>query len=103
MGGYLLVLVLTRQISQEQHETPDASAKMQAYRSDESYWPHIRSIFQEPLAEFLGVTVAVMFGSGSVAQALLSKAQSGTYPDNYGNWWTVCWGWGFGKYILHAI
>ncbi|KAI7495670.1 aquaporin [Hortaea werneckii] len=57
------------------------------------------SIFQEPLAEFLGVTVAVMFGSGSVAQALLSKAQSGTYPDNYGNWWTVCWGWGFGIMI----
>ncbi|KAI7285607.1 aquaporin [Hortaea werneckii] len=57
------------------------------------------SIFQEPLAEFLGVVVAVMFGSGSVAQALLSKAQSGTYPDNYGDWWTVCWGWGFGIMI----
>jgi len=98
-GGFLNDNGLRKRIRRFCGLDPDASAKMQAYRSDESYWPHIRSIFQEPLAEFLGVTVAVMFGSGSVAQALLSKAQSGTYPDNYGNWWTVCWGWGFGIMI----
>ncbi|RMX96741.1 hypothetical protein D0866_16367 [Hortaea werneckii] len=68
---------------------PDAPGKLQAYRSEESVWPHIRTIFQEPLAEFLGTVVAVMFGSGAVAQALLSKSQPQSYPDNYGDWWTI--------------
>ncbi|RMY63862.1 hypothetical protein D0863_10226 [Hortaea werneckii] len=78
---------------------PDAPGKLQAYRSEESVWPHIRTIFQEPLAEFLGTVVAVMFGSGAVAQALLSKSQPQSFPDNYGDWWTVSWGWGFGVMI----
>ena len=37
-----------------------------------NYWPRTRLVFREPLAEFWGTFIMVMFGNGSVAQVLLS-------------------------------
>ncbi|WPH02996.1 Hypothetical protein R9X50_00586900 [Acrodontium crateriforme] len=52
-------------------------------------WPRIRRAFREPLSEFLGVFILIMFGDGVVAQVVLSKGEKGDYQS-------ISWGWGLG-------
>ena len=42
----------------------------------QNLWPRIRLVLREPLAEFWGVFIMVMFGDGSVAQVLLSTGST---------------------------
>ncbi|KJX97874.1 hypothetical protein TI39_contig455g00001 [Zymoseptoria brevis] len=59
--------------------------------------PRVRGALKEPLAEFFGVMILVLFGDGSVAQVLLSAGVT-TAPggDGYGNYQSINWGWGLG-------
>lgn len=52
-------------------------------------WPRVRRAFREPLAEFMGVFILIMFGDGVVAQVVLSGDKSGDYQS-------ISWGWGLG-------
>ncbi|KXL50219.1 hypothetical protein M433DRAFT_151369 [Acidomyces richmondensis BFW] len=52
-------------------------------------WPRFRRFMREPLSEFMGTFILVLFGDGSVAQVLLSKEQKGNYES-------IAWGWGIG-------
>jgi len=49
-------------------------------------WPRFRRFMREPLSEFMGTFILLMFGDGSVAQVLLSKEQKGNYES-------IAWGW----------
>lgn len=51
--------------------------------------PRIRRALREPLAEFMGVFILIMFGDGVVAQVLLSDDSDGDYQS-------ISWGWGLG-------
>lgn len=63
-------------------------------------WPTFRLIFREPLAEFFGTFVLVLFGNGSVAQVLLSGRQaSAPGGDGYGSYQSINWGWGVGIFF----
>ena len=50
-------------------------------------WSRIRHFLREPLAEFFGVFILIMFGDGVVAQVVLSKGAKGDYQS-------ISWGWG---------
>lgn len=50
-------------------------------------WSRIRRYFREPLAEFFGVFILILFGDGVVAQVVLSKGKNGDYQS-------ISWGWG---------
>ncbi|TQS35137.1 hypothetical protein Golomagni_04450 [Golovinomyces magnicellulatus] len=56
-------------------------------------WSRARNVLREPLAEFFGIFILVLFGDGSIAQVVLSKNKNG-------EWQSICWGWGF---VLTAI
>ncbi|KFY37909.1 hypothetical protein V495_06868 [Pseudogymnoascus sp. VKM F-4514 (FW-929)] len=63
-------------------------------------WPTFRLIFREPLAEFFGTFVLLLFGNGSVAQVLLSGRQaSAPGGDGYGSYQSINWGWGVGIFF----
>lgn len=51
------------------------------------FWSRIRHTFREPLAEFFGVFVLILFGDGVVAQVVLSGGKNGSYQS-------INWGWG---------
>ncbi|KAI9049746.1 hypothetical protein LZ554_005898 [Drepanopeziza brunnea f. sp. 'monogermtubi'] len=53
------------------------------------WWSRMRHIAREPLSEFFGVFVLVLFGDGAVAQVVLSRGAKGDYQS-------ICWGWGIG-------
>lgn len=55
----------------------------------ELWWSKTRHTFREPLAEFFGVFILVLFGDGSVAQVVLSTDKNGQYQS-------ITWGWGLG-------
>lgn len=63
-------------------------------------WPRIRHYIREPLAEFLGTMILILFGDGVVAQVVLSKNTKGDYQSI--SW---CWGIGvmFGVYCSGGI
>ncbi|OLL24926.1 Aquaporin-7 [Neolecta irregularis DAH-3] len=69
-------------------------------RKAEPLWPRIRRSLREPFAEFLGCMILIIFGTGSVAQVVLSKETKGSYQS-------ISWGWGigvmFGVYIAGGI
>lgn len=50
-------------------------------------WSRIRHFLREPLAEFFGVFILIMFGDGVVAQVVLSNGTKGDYQS-------ITWGWG---------
>ena len=49
-------------------------------------WPRIRRAFREPLSEFMGTFILIMFGDGVVAQVVLSNGTHGDYQS-------ISWGW----------
>ena len=52
-------------------------------------WSRIRRTFREPLSEFFGVFILILFGDGVVAQVVLSNGTKGDYQS-------ISWGWGLG-------
>jgi len=67
--------------------------------ADESdlWWPRVRLALREPLAEFFGVVIMILFGDGSVAQVLLSAGEkSAPGANGYGAYQSISWGWGLG-------
>lgn len=51
-------------------------------------WSRVRAKLREPLAEFFGVFILIMFGDGVVAQVVLSKGTKGNFQSI--NWGWVC-------------
>ena len=66
------------------HKIPQADA-VQA--EPDLLWSRIRHFLREPLAEFFGVFILIMFGDGVVAQVVLSSETKGDYQS-------INWGWG---------
>jgi aquaglyceroporin related protein len=56
-------------------------------------WSSIRMILREPLAEFFGTFIMVLFGDASVAQVLLSAGEK-TAPgmNGFGPYQSISWG-----------
>jgi aquaglyceroporin related protein len=52
-------------------------------------WSRIRHTIREPLSEFFGVFILILFGDGVVAQVVLSHGTKGDYQS-------ISWGWGLG-------
>jgi aquaglyceroporin related protein len=50
-------------------------------------WSKIRHALREPLSEFFGTFIILMFGDGVVAQVVLSENKNGDYQS-------ISWGWG---------
>jgi aquaglyceroporin related protein, other eukaryote len=50
-------------------------------------WSRIRHYFRDPLSEFFGVFILILFGDGVVAQVVLSNGTKGSYQS-------ISWGWG---------
>ncbi|KAJ7018967.1 putative aquaporin 5 [Mycena alexandri] len=61
----------------------------------QSTFSRCREILREPIAEFLGVAVLVIFGAGVNCQVLLSSA-SGVSSSPKGDYLSVCFGWAVG-------
>lgn len=53
----------------------------------ELWWSKIRHTIREPLSEFFGVFILILFGDGVVAQVVLSNGEKGDYQS-------ISWGWG---------
>jgi len=53
------------------------------------WWARVRHTLREPLSEFFGTFILIMFGDGVVAQVVLSKSANGSYQS-------ISWGWGLG-------
>lgn len=53
------------------------------------WWSRVRHSLREPLSEFFGVFILILFGDGSVAQVVLSRGTKGDYQS-------IAWGWGIG-------
>ncbi|CCU82913.1 unnamed protein product [Blumeria hordei] len=61
----------------------------EAFDRSQLWWSRVRHAIREPLSEFFGVFVLVLFGDGAIAQVVLSK-------NTRGDWQSICWGWGLG-------
>jgi hypothetical protein len=75
-----------------QHQRDAAGSRYPEYLDGDEMrhallWSRLRRRCREPLAEFLGVMVMLMFGDGSVAQVVLSNGVKGQYQS-------ISWGWG---------
>jgi hypothetical protein len=66
------------------HDIPQADVIQQ---EPDLTWSRIRRYFREPLSEFFGVFILILFGDGSVAQVVLSGGKNGDYQS-------ISWGWG---------
>ncbi|TAQ85921.1 hypothetical protein B7494_g5756 [Chlorociboria aeruginascens] len=51
------------------------------------WWSRIRHTYREPLSEFMGCFIMLLFGDGVVAQVVLSDGTKGTFQS-------ISWGWG---------
>ncbi|KAF4553469.1 putative major intrinsic protein 2 [Elsinoe fawcettii] len=69
--------------------SPTAEAKSQPQYHPELMWPRMRHALREPLSEFMGTFILIMFGDGVVAQVTLSENAAGDYQS-------ISWGWGLG-------
>lgn len=64
--------------------------------NDALFWPRWRKTIREPLSEFMGTFILIMFGDGVVAQVLLSGGLSTdptTRLSNRGEYQSISWGW----------
>jgi len=68
------------------HKIPQANAVQQ---EPDLAWSRARHFLREPLAEFFGVFILILFGDGVVAQVVLSGGTKGDYQS-------ISWGWGLG-------
>ncbi len=68
------------------HKIPQADAVQQ---EPDLAWSRVRHAIREPLAEFFGVFILILFGDGVVAQVVLSGGTKGDYQS-------ISWGWGLG-------
>ncbi|KAL2072935.1 hypothetical protein VTL71DRAFT_10259 [Oculimacula yallundae] len=68
------------------HEIPQKDA---VPARPDLWWSRMRHNFREPLSEFFGVFILILFGDGVVAQVVLSKGEKGGYQS-------ISWGWGIG-------
>jgi hypothetical protein len=59
-------------------------------------WAKFRRSIREPLAEFFGVFIMILFGDGVVAQVVLSGGEKGSYQS-------ISWGWGFVLLLIHDL
>lgn len=76
-----------------QPEAPTHSAHDVAITEHDLLLPRIRFVLREPLAEFFGVFVMILFGCGSVAQVLLSTGlKSAPGGDGWGQYQSISWG-----------
>jgi aquaglyceroporin related protein len=66
------------------HDVPQEEA-VQA--EPDLLWSRIRHYFRDPLSEFFGVFILILFGDGVVAQVVLSDGAKGSYQS-------ISWGWG---------
>ncbi|KAJ5180252.1 hypothetical protein N7492_003462 [Penicillium capsulatum] len=69
------------------------SSKSQSKEADDGFfntWTRIRHYLREPLAEWLGVTVAMLIGLCATLSNFTSSGQAGTYTSQ-----SVAWGFGF--------
>lgn len=69
------------------HKIPQEDV-LKEERSDLA-WSRIRHMIREPLSEFMGTFILIMFGDGVVAQVVLSGGLKGDYQS-------ISWGWGLG-------
>lgn len=71
------------------------------------WWSRTRQTLREPLAEFFGTFILLMFGDGVVAQVVLSNGEKGTSyttsswqlqksNDASGSYQSITWGWAIG-------
>ena len=67
------------------HKIPQANAVQQ---EPDLAWSRARHFLREPLAEFFGVFILILFGDGVVAQVVLSGGTKGDYQS-------ISWGWGY--------
>lgn len=57
------------------------------------WWAKARLALREPLGEFFGVFIMVLFGDGSVAQVLLSQGETAAPGGNgFGAYQSISWG-----------
>jgi len=82
------------------HAKTPVDAEHAAGAHHELFWPRVRAVLREPLAEFWGVFFMVMFGNASVAQVLLTQGSaSAPGGDGYGNYQSISWCWGIGVMV----
>jgi aquaglyceroporin related protein len=79
------------------NHAPTKVAHEVAMAQDHLLISRIRFVLREPLAEFFGTFIMVLFGNGSVAQVLLSAGdQTAPGKNGYGQYQSISWGWGLG-------
>lgn len=62
------------------------TAELKGKAGKDLLWPRIRHVIREPLSEFMGTFILIMFGDGVVAQVVLSNGEKGDYQS-------ISWGW----------
>ncbi|KAF7195911.1 Aquaporin-3 [Pseudocercospora fuligena] len=64
------------------------------------FWPKVKIALKEPIAEFWGTFILVLFGDAAIAQTLLSGTDavraSSPGGGGFGAWDTISWAWGLG-------
>ena len=74
-----------------------ANTNLQAVQSNPDLaWSKFRHQFREPLSEFFGVFILILFGDGVVAQVVLSGGTKGDYQS-------ISWGWGYVNSIYSRL
>jgi len=72
-----------------------ASLQHLDYDEHPNKWARLRYKFREPLAEFVGTFILIMFGTGVDCQAVLSTSTS-VASSQKGSYGTILMGWGVG-------
>eukprot|EP01117_Protostelium_nocturnum_P016175 TRINITY_DN6352_c0_g1_i1.p2 TRINITY_DN6352_c0_g1~~TRINITY_DN6352_c0_g1_i1.p2 ORF type:complete len:419 (-),score=151.58 TRINITY_DN6352_c0_g1_i1:30-1286(-) len=67
----------------------EKKAEQKAALKEKTWFGKLRYKLREPLAEFLGTLILVLFGDGVIAQTILSGGANG-------NWLTIAFGWAMG-------
>ncbi|SMQ50022.1 unnamed protein product [Zymoseptoria tritici ST99CH_3D7] len=61
-------------------------------------WSKVKITFKEPMAEFWGTFILVLFGDAGLAQVTLGSKNPGSAPGGmgFGDWQSVSWAYGIG-------